>query len=133
MNDVENKIEKTFGKENPFSVPDGYFDNFTERLMAKLPEESNVVSMDTSRTSKTSPTTSTRRKWIGWVSAVAAIFVGAVFYMEFTQKTTGNSDTNMVNTTGVYANTAQSYDEYEEVMDYTLNDNSDVYAYLSGY
>ena len=26
------------GRENPFKVPEGYFDQFTDDLMAKLPE-----------------------------------------------------------------------------------------------
>lgn len=31
------KINDIFGKENHFKVPEGYFDNFAEQMMAKIP------------------------------------------------------------------------------------------------
>ncbi len=33
------KLEDICGKDNPFSVPDGYFEHFTQQLMDKLPEK----------------------------------------------------------------------------------------------
>lgn len=30
---------KKYGKKNPFTVPEGYFQNFNERLMEQLPEK----------------------------------------------------------------------------------------------
>jgi hypothetical protein len=38
MNKKIIKLEET-GKENPFKVPEGYFDNFTARIMNQLPEK----------------------------------------------------------------------------------------------
>lgn len=38
MMNEEKKIIDIFGKENHFKVPEGYFDNFTEQMMAKIPE-----------------------------------------------------------------------------------------------
>ena len=38
----ENKILKKAGSRNPFIVPEGYFDGFTQELMNKLPEKELV-------------------------------------------------------------------------------------------
>ncbi len=40
MNDMrDKKLEDICGKNNPFTVPEGYFEHFTEQLMAKLPKK----------------------------------------------------------------------------------------------
>ena len=39
MMNEEKKINDIFGKENHFKVPEGYFDNFAEQMMAKIPEQ----------------------------------------------------------------------------------------------
>ena len=35
----EDKIHQILGTENPFRVPDGYFDHFASELMSQLPEK----------------------------------------------------------------------------------------------
>lgn len=37
------KINDIFGKENHFKVPEGYFDNFAEQMMAKIPEQELIL------------------------------------------------------------------------------------------
>ena len=37
MINEEKKINDIFGKKNHFKVPEGYFDNFAEQMMAKIP------------------------------------------------------------------------------------------------
>lgn len=34
----EDYLLKRFGRENPYNVPEGYFDNFTGKMMDRLPE-----------------------------------------------------------------------------------------------
>ena len=34
----EDYLLKRFGRENPYNVPEGYFDNFTGQMMDRLPE-----------------------------------------------------------------------------------------------
>ena len=41
MKKEETDLLKRCGTENPFTVPEGYFANFTEQLMDKLPEKEN--------------------------------------------------------------------------------------------
>lgn len=38
MKKEETDLLKRCGTENPFTVPEGYFEHFTEQLMEKLPE-----------------------------------------------------------------------------------------------
>lgn len=40
MKTVENRLEK-IGKTNPFNVPEGYFECFSENIMSQLPEKEN--------------------------------------------------------------------------------------------
>ncbi len=63
----EDKLLKKVGTENPFRVPEGYFENFTSDLMSRLPEKEKT---DIHR----EPTTWERvRPWL----YMAAMFVGA--------------------------------------------------------
>ncbi|MDY5813565.1 MAG: hypothetical protein SPJ97_03445 [Bacteroides sp.] len=39
MNEEEKKLKKLIGKENPFILPEGYFDRFSAELMNNLPEQ----------------------------------------------------------------------------------------------
>lgn len=38
----ETDLKKRIGKDNPFRVPEGYFENLTEQIMDKLPETDNT-------------------------------------------------------------------------------------------
>lgn len=39
----ENKILRKAGTKNPFTVPEGYFENFTQELMNNLPEKEPLL------------------------------------------------------------------------------------------
>ena len=39
----EEKILQKIGKKNPFTVPENYFENFTQELMEKLPAKEAVL------------------------------------------------------------------------------------------
>ena len=39
----EEKILQKIGKKNPFTVPENYFENFTQELMDKLPAKEAVL------------------------------------------------------------------------------------------
>ena len=39
----EEKISQKIGKKNPFTVPENYFENFTQELMDKLPTKEAVL------------------------------------------------------------------------------------------
>ena len=43
----EDKILKKIGTENPFRVPDGYFENLTSEVMNRLPEKEKLIAVQT--------------------------------------------------------------------------------------
>lgn len=64
----EDKILNTIGTENPFCVPEGYFDSFTSEVMNRLPEKEKPA------ITQREPTKWERvRPWL----YMAAMFIGA--------------------------------------------------------
>ncbi len=117
-------------KRNPFTVPDGYFENLTARVMANIPEveteekvgENNakIVSMEPRKSSRT---------WMGWSIAAAACIAVAALFITIPNKTNDVGVKQMAQT-----ETSNSYDsEYqEEMLEYAMVDNTDIYNYLAG-
>ena len=65
----EEKILQKIGKKNPFTVPENYFENFTQELMDKLPAKEAVLQTE-------EPTVWQRVKpWL----YMAAMFCGIMF------------------------------------------------------
>ena len=62
----EGKVLGEIGRENPFRVPEGYFEHFASELMTRLPEKEKVVVHQPTTWEKVRP----------WVY-MAAMFVGA--------------------------------------------------------
>ena len=42
----EDKILKNIGKKNPFTVPENYFEDFTQELMDKLPAKEAILPIE---------------------------------------------------------------------------------------
>lgn len=123
----EKKILKQFGRENHFTVPDGYFDTLTSRIMSNIPdEETKIISIAPKRNTN----------WIKWTGLVAACMAGAVigiFTLEQTEKTSNNQPYTS-SAQAVSTQTGSDYQEnyQEEMLDYAMVDYNDVYNYLSG-
>ena len=46
----DNKILHNVGTDNPFKVPEGYFENLTQRIMDNLPEQNKQEKKTKNRT-----------------------------------------------------------------------------------
>jgi hypothetical protein len=120
----EKYLVDRFGKKQPFSVPEGYFDQFASQFMEQLPEreeEAVVVRLDShSRWS-------TIRRWsVAACLAVALAGVGMWAFQGESSKATGAADA------GQFA--ASNYNTaIDQAADYAMMDNGDIYAYVSGY
>ena len=118
----EEAFLRQFDKKQPFRVPEGYFENFADHMMEQLPErESRVVELHP------------RSRWYIPVRvAVAACFCAIII-------NTGIWLNNTIRkSSGDLAATAQplssSYDSaFDQMADYTMLDNGDIYAYVSDY
>ena len=112
-------------QEEPFKVPDGYFENFTTRMMASLPEveEAPVVQ----RRPKAG-----MRKWMLRLSPVigaAAMLVCAVIYQHSYVPTSYRGD--MAKTQMVESQTKENISKAaaDAAYDYLMLDNLKIYDY----
>ena len=124
MNEEEKLILEKFGKETPFKVPDGFFDDFTKDLMAKLPERQEDASK------KKRSAAIIRRMSV--IITSAAVFVGvcilAVSYL--VQKPEQPVVAKQAKDNHI-ENINNAYNSIDEAAEYTMLDNEDIYAYVS--
>ncbi len=121
----EKDIINRCGKQNPFCVPEGYFENLTGRIMANIPaEEAKVISI--------APTK--KFSWKGWTSLAAACIAGAVVCVNvYNNKTPSIDSSKLMSNVTTYVND-EAYDEayQQEVLNYAMVDYNDVYNYMAG-
>lgn len=104
----------------PFRVPDGYFDSLQSRIMEALPEGGAVVV----------PLHKQRRasvwgRWVAVAACTCAVVGGAIAYLGKSAPDGGKL------ATAQQAATASTDSYIEQVADYTMMDNDDIYTYLS--
>lgn len=118
-------LKEKFGTENHFTVPDGYFDSFANQLMEQLPEtnEHQVIEMHAPSLWRRLPL----RK-IAAAASIAIVLGGSSLYIAHQQ----SSDKEAI-AKDVSQHTSSSTTEYgsfDEMADYTMMDNQDIYASL---
>lgn len=108
----------TEGKENPFRVPDGYFEAFNRRLGGKL-----------EKPRKQHPT----RKWWSVAAAVAvAMVMGLTLLLNFSDSSQPGSTAGKMVAVATGTDEAQYSDEYVlELMDYAMMSNAEIEDYLT--
>jgi len=124
MNEEE-YLRKKMGSHNPFSVPEGYFENLTEQVMSRLPEQADAPVSKPVRTTVI-------RQLRPWLYAAASLFV-AVFIAAniFNSKQADQQPARHA----VAQIEQQSYGYYsdnyiDEEADYAMIDNQEIYACL---
>jgi hypothetical protein len=117
-------IEKV-GKENPFKVPEGYFDTLSSQIMAKV-EAEGVAPRDIKAGKEKRAKVVWLRPVLYAAASVCALFISVVAYQSHSDKGTAAP------TQTVVANNQMLMDDYfDEAADYVMLDNQDIYAYLS--
>lgn len=103
MIEEEKHLRETVGTRNAFRVPEGYFEQFTAQVMEQLPEQQKAR-------------TTMLRPWL-YVAActVVAVLMGVTYYWHQNTADDMMADSNY----------------YEEVADYAMIDNIDIYACLA--
>jgi len=129
----EEKLIGQFGKENPFRVPEGYFDNFASSLMEKLPE----LSEDETKEKEAHETTKVveigflqrMRKYAAAIVVLLVVGSGALYMMS------GQEEETSVQAKVEHVSTEQMDEEYtiDQIADYAMLDNEDFYAYTASY
>lgn len=116
MTNEEYLNQRLGSPRNPFRVPDGYFDSFTENLMEKLPAQSVPLKV------QRRPVV---RAWMyAAASLVAVVFTFSAYFL-FSQDSQATSTTAQT----VAPVVADTY--VDEAVDYAMVDNHDIYACLT--
>lgn len=124
MTREENILKERFGKENPFKVPDGYFDHLTEKIMENLPEqEIRVIDI---RSRQTLWQKLPLRKIAAAVAVVALLGGGSFWALQH------EGDSKMVAHAKQHEQKAVSSEDaaFNEMADYAMIDNETIYASL---
>ena len=123
MRNEEDYIRNKVGKENPYRVPQGYFENFTSQMMDRLPDcDARDVLLVSSRKRRI------RLLWYAAATTCVAIFSLTAYFANIDDHKDMISDDVMAVS---HANVSSITYE-DEVLDYAMLDNTDIYTYLSG-
>ena len=122
MND-EDILRERFGNKNPFTVPEGFFDSFAEKMMQQLPEtECAKPVVDEKR-----PSIIKRLRPYAIAASLTLLLVSAatILYNRPNEQPAQLAATP----------TAQQSQEYtiDQIADYAMLDNQDFYSYLADY
>lgn len=115
----EDNILKRVGKENPFRVPDGYFEHLTSKVMDSLPEKEAPAFL------QHEPTRWERIKpWL----YMAAMFAGAALILRVA--TWGEKE--IPTGTSLAADDSETEEQYiSTVLDNSMLDDYSLYVYLT--
>lgn len=101
IDELEAKLLERFGQEAPFTVPEGYFDSLTDRVMGRIAQR--------------------KRRNTVWRWAAAAVLVGCVvtggmfFEYRYNMQTAEAEDIQYI----------------EDALDYSMIDNMSIASYLT--
>lgn len=122
----EEELRKRFGRENPFSVPENYFDGFAgkmQELVSKEPVAPHTAAQEDRRT------LFVRMKPYLYL---AALFAGLYFSINVVKYRQSIADKPKAESVAA-ANNANSEDAYiDEVCEYAGIDKDHIYAYATG-
>ena len=128
----DKKIKALFGKSNHFEVPEGYFDNLTQQIMDKLPEqEAHIIEMPKMSTGMPLWLRSTFQKAAAVVVAVVVVSGGILIGLRHGGSTTHVHVAQQAKMQGGNHNVGSSDEEtFDQMADYTMMDSQDIYASL---
>lgn len=109
----EQYILERCGRETPFSVPEGYFQQFTPRMMQRIGQE------------KPATVTSILPRRHLWRYAAAVVMLGgtALAALTYTYRSLNQARAESA---------AMEMEQYEEdMLDYTMMSNTEIHAYLT--
>lgn len=117
----DTELKKKFGKENPFRVPDGYFENIVPEIMKQLPEAEVQESADITMWERVKP-------WVYMVAMFCGLMFGLRVMMMDSPALKDADDRNVSMTDSVQG----IPDEYiDPILDQAMMDDYSLYMYLT--
>ncbi|MBP5799369.1 MAG: hypothetical protein J6W43_05620 [Prevotella sp.] len=112
------------GKQNPFKVPEGYFDTLTSQIMAKVDAEKDAQIVEIRKVKKA------KSVWLRPLLYAAAcgcvLFVSVASYLSHEDQSIAAPAESTVASVQT-----MDYYSFDEAADYVMIDNQDIYACLS--
>ncbi len=112
MENEEKYIKEKVGQDNPFRVPEGYFEQLTQQVMSQLPKRQQKAR---------------QLRFRPWYYAAASIVLLAMMGVSVYFHQDKDEQQQMAVT--VETNTENTY--IDEVADYAMIDNTEIYACLA--
>ena len=121
---TEENLKEMFGRENPFKVPENYFETLADNIISQLPEESSAQVVKMSVWKK-------YRVHLLAAACVLSVLFSAGIYISMKENT---KDTQVFDQTKMELaeTTIETEDAFDEMADYAMIDKEDMYAYIAG-
>lgn len=121
--DISNILDRPYVSKGEFKVPEGYFENLSQRIMDNIPEETATSRKTASRMSISMPT---RLKYAIAACLTGLVVIGGAFTFN------ANHNTQTTATAEPVASQEAITDEYaQECMEYAMVDEGDMYSFIS--
>ena len=121
MTNEEKYLRERIGTGNPFKVPEGYFESLVPSVMEQLPAQPSVETVEAKRV----PLIFRLRPLLYAAACVLIAVFSVVVFMDYDK----TAEQDMMQLAGVQ-NTTVNDTYIDEVADYVMVDNSDIYACL---
>ena len=124
-----NHLQKEYGTQRPFTVPENYFSELSSRVMAQIPAEEQkdtVVEVKPRRA-----TLRYLRPLAAAAMTIGVVLIGFLAYQEFDGAQGKHSLADSHLAQGAHEAAASSEDDFDQAADYFMIDESDMYAYLA--
>ena len=124
----EDIIRKAAGSENPFRVPEGYFEDFTTRLMSQLPQTAQT------QPAKQKHSISLRPHFLRYAAAAVVILaVGVTFFGTRPSHSSQSAENtqHLAQDASTETFAEMDYNDLDEALDYAMVDNMDITYYLT--
>ena len=121
-NDFNDIFDKEQLKQNPFKVPEGYFDSLNTRIMENVARQASAQ-----KSEKPAQAKNVHMHVLRWAAACACVLVIGVSAVLFTFKDTDTSEAPVTAQQSFFT----SDDSFNQAADYTMLDNYDMYQMLA--
>lgn len=124
-----NHLQKEYGTQRPFTVPENYFSELSSRVMAQIPAEEQkeaVVEVKPRRA-----TLRYLRPLAAAAMTIGVVLIGFLAYQEFDGAQGKHSLADSHLAQGAHEASASAEDDFDQAADYFMIDESDMYAYLA--
>lgn len=118
----EQILNNRFGKDEPFRVPEGYFDTLNARILNEIHTKASGIPQQRARTISI-----WHRYRVAAVSAVASVLIGG-FALSAWMHGSGHAPSEIKQTSNSAVAPASNLDA---MMNYSMMDTEDMYSYIA--